>query len=755
MKKLFVVIWVLSLGLGIAMILPASAAPVGADASAVSLDETGDGSSVDLRGDQELVIDLEGNLSTGYAWDVASVDGAVLQRVGQFEFQQYADAVGSAGRQTLRFRASGAGQTGLVLVYRRPWEDAAPLRTYALDVRTSGPISAIDDAYTDAVPPASPGDVGPIDSAALPTTYDWCTGGGCTPVKNQGSCGSCWAFATVGVAESLVKVGDGVTRNFSEQYLVSCNTDGWNCVDGGGRAFDYFINEIPPGEPAAGAVYENDFPYTAQDDPCSSPYTHHEKLVSWDFVAGGTEYPTVAQIKQAIYDHGPVYVSVCAGSGWNSYSGGVFSTDESSACSPYPTNHGVVLVGWDDNQGVWYLRNSWGTGWGESLAGAGGYMRIAYGTSNVGRYPAYAVYEPSPDVSIVKSVVGSGFAPGDPITFTLAIENSGGAVAANTVVTDAMPAEVLSPTVASTLALTETGVVSYVWQVEPLSPGASGTITVSGQIDPSLPDDFAFTNEASIYDPEEMARSNNTGSVTVGEKKVYLPLVLRSWPPVVTDQFYAVADTCVLQGAPTSNFGSATDMWTGYDHCAGGQIGRSLVKFDLSSIPSGAMVNEAKLYLLLVNSCDMGERTHMVTAYRVNSDWSSSSVTWNTQPGIAEAYGSASIPSQTWSWYSFDVTNLVQGWVNGSFADYGLVIRGPESSGNDGARLGFGTVNGSYDPYLEITYVGADVEADPSVVRESEAEECGSAVVDALKPSADGPCCGFEYRALETGCTID
>jgi uncharacterized repeat protein (TIGR01451 family) len=543
-KKTLVSIWVLLLGLGIAMIPPASAAPAGADDEMVSLDEADNGGTVDLRGGQELVIDLEGNPSTGYVWEVALVDDAVLQRVGQFEFEHYSDAIGSAGRQTLRFRAAGEGQTDLVLAYRRPWEDAAPVRTYAVNVRTAGPIPPIDDVYTGAVPPSPARDVGFIGSDAAPADYNWCASGGCTPVKDQGDCGSCWAFATSGVVESLVKIGDGGEPNFAEQYLVSCNTRGWSC-DGGDRAFDYFIDEIPPGEPDAGAVYEADFPYEASDTvPCNPPHTHHEKLISWDYVGG--EYPSVAQIKQAIQDYGPVYVSVCAaGPVFNHYDGGIYETDESSCCGG-GTNHGVVLVGWDDSQGssgVWHLRNSWGTEWGETLAGSGGgYMRIGYGTSSVGRWPAYAVYQTFPNVGIAKSVVGSDFAPGDPVTFTLAIENSGSEVAAGTVATDIIPAEVLTPTFASTLAITPTGVVSYVWQVEPLSAGESGVITVYGWIDPSLPSGFIFTNTASVSDPEDTTPANNTSTVVVGGKSTYLPLVLRGdyqllWVTILDEDF--------------------------------------------------------------------------------------------------------------------------------------------------------------------------------------------------------------------------
>jgi uncharacterized repeat protein (TIGR01451 family) len=460
------------------------------------------------------------------------MDTAILHQVGQFEFQQYADVVGSAGRQVLRFHAAGEGRTDLVLAYRRPWEDATPLETFSVSVQTAGPITTIEDVYTEAVPPSPPRDVGPIDSAAVPTAYEWCSSGGCTPVKNQGQCGSCWAFATVGVVESLIKIGDGVTRDLAEQYLVSCNMDFWGC-NGGSKAFDYFIDKYVPTETAAGAVYETDYPYTSGTTKVTgictgSPHTKHEKLISWHQVAGGAQYPTVAQIKQAIYDYGPVYVSVCAGSAFQAYDGGIFNTDESAACSPYPTNHGVVLVGWDDNQGVWYLRNSWGTSWGESLAG-GGYMRIAYGTSNVGRLPAYAVYELHPDVSITKSVVGSGFAPGDPITFTLAISNSGDEVAAGVVVTDVIPAEVLAPTFASTLAITPIGATPYVWQVEPLSVGESGVITIYGAIDPSLPSDFAFVNSATISDPKDTSPGNNSSAVIVGGEHAYLPLLAKDW----------------------------------------------------------------------------------------------------------------------------------------------------------------------------------------------------------------------------------
>jgi predicted secreted protein len=231
-------------------------------------------------------------------------------------------------------------------------------------------------------PTSTPGTPG-----SLPAAFDWRTQGGVTSVKNQGYCGSCWAFSTVGSFEANIKIKDGVEKNLSEQYLLSCNTDGWGC-NGGWWAHDYHWWRIPSGEPDAGAVYEADFPYTASDTTsCNPPHTHHEKISSWAFVGSEEGVPPVQAIKQAIYDHGPVSAAICVGSAFDYYGGGIFQTNET--CDG-DVNHAIVLVGWDDNQGtngVWILKNSWSTGWGES-----GYMRIGYGISKVGYSANYVNY---------------------------------------------------------------------------------------------------------------------------------------------------------------------------------------------------------------------------------------------------------------------------------------------------------------------------------------------------------------------------
>ncbi len=311
---------------------------------------------------------------------------------------------------------------------------------------------------------------------------------------------------------------------------------------------------------------------------------------------------------------------------------------------------------------------------------------------------------PAPNVGIVKQVLGSDLNPGDRITFTLTISNSGSAVASNVVITDAVPAQVLTPTYAS---ITRTGALTYVWNVAPLGVGAGGVISIYGWIDPALESGFSFMNTATISDPQDSTPGNNSSTVIVGVQRVYLPLVVRNWPPLVTNTFYSVGDACVLQGRPTMNFGSTTDMWAGYDDYLNpdGMIARSLVRFNLSAIPSGATVNSATLRAYLVGSYDYPGRTRTVTAYRAGSTWSESSVTWNSQPAIAEAYGSSGVTHGAQGWYSFDVTNLVRGWVNGSLQNYGIVLRGPEWSGSDSSWKAFSTREGPYPPQLVITYI--------------------------------------------------
>ncbi len=198
--------------------------------------------------------------------------------------------------------------------------------------------------------------------------------------------------------------------------------------------------------------------------------------------------------------------------------------------------------------------------------------------------------------------------------------------------------------------------------------------------------------------------------------EVSLPVVMKNYvgtsPTPETVTLNPLADATVLSGYPDLNLGDVIDMWVGYDfdECYAGHTARSMAKFDLSPIPSGSSIQEATLSLYLVSSCDYDNRYHATTIYRIPQNWSSSTVTWYTQPSYAESYGTTYVGSRTWGRYGFDVQGLVQGWVNGAFPNYGLMIRGPESS-SSGARLGFATMEEDgtyYDPYIEVTWVSGD-----------------------------------------------
>ena len=226
--------------------------------SDIVLTEEDAGHHIDLSEGQVLAVSLQANPSAGYLWEIdAATAHRGIRQVGSSTFRPESDLIGSPVRQTMRFAIVEAGQGTLPLVYHRPWEGKEPLRAFSVQLEGVGAFSGLEP--TPAIDSQSTPSTGLSDIAAesrlgsassLPSTFNWCSQGGCTSVKNQGMCGSCWAFATSGVVESAIKLEDGITRNLSEQYLVSCNTRNWGC-QGGWWAFDYFIDAVPPGEPAA------------------------------------------------------------------------------------------------------------------------------------------------------------------------------------------------------------------------------------------------------------------------------------------------------------------------------------------------------------------------------------------------------------------------------------------------------------------------------------------------------------------------
>ena len=339
----------------------------------VDVTKSNSGQKIELAKNQVLEIKLPSNPSTGYGWYTTNINKSAIIQIGDWEYlpDSKSGDVGQWGTQITRFVGNFQGTTELELGYMRPWEkNTAPADNFKITVISKG-------KYTGNYKPVKPKPVGKynpsLSQKSLPSSFSWLAQNGCTPIKDQGSCGSCWAFAACGTFESNIKIIDGVTRDLAEQWLVNCATDMSGC-SGGWCPHHWW--QYP------GAVYESQEPYIAVDGTCDASYTYYEVIDSYADVIGGPQ-PADADIKQAIYDYGPVWVAIDAGSNFQNYPGGIFTTSDGTT-----VNHAVVLVGWDDSGGYWILRNSWGTGWGES-----GYMRIAYGVSVVGNSADYIVYK--------------------------------------------------------------------------------------------------------------------------------------------------------------------------------------------------------------------------------------------------------------------------------------------------------------------------------------------------------------------------
>lgn len=205
---------------------------------------------------------------------------------------------------------------------------------------------------------------------ALPDSVDWRDQGAITPVKNQGSCGSCWAFASTETLESHHFLKNGDLPILAPQQLVDCTPNPDHCGGTGGcegataeLAYTYLANISANG----GQTTESQYPYTARDGQCkdasttaAAKITGFQKLIenSYDDVI-----TTLANV-------GPIAVAVDA-SRWSFYGGGIFNSCNNNV--NIDIDHLVQLVGYgvDGSTPYWLVRNSWGEGWGEK-----GYIRL-------------------------------------------------------------------------------------------------------------------------------------------------------------------------------------------------------------------------------------------------------------------------------------------------------------------------------------------------------------------------------------------
>ena len=242
----------------------------------------------------------------------------------------------------------------------------------------------------------------------VPSSIDWSNKNGknyVTTIKNQGSCGSCWAFTAIGTAEAIYNIEKGIYEvasamnsswpiqhfyffgdlvdpasklrilslqypDLSEQDLLSCS--GAGSCDGG------YVSDALEYMKTSGVVSEDCFPYTAKDDPCNrceNWMSRLSKISDWTWVT--LDAFNNESVKTALQD-GPLCGWMQVYSDFNHYQSGIYEPTESAT---YEGDHGVVVIGYDENEDCWICKNSWGTNWGED-----GYFKIKMGSCGSGKW---------------------------------------------------------------------------------------------------------------------------------------------------------------------------------------------------------------------------------------------------------------------------------------------------------------------------------------------------------------------------------
>jgi len=297
-------------------------------------------------------------------------------------------------------------------------------------------------------------DIGPLADhlgEPLPASFDWRAHEGRSyigPIRDQGNCGSCYAFAACAAAEGTYNwakgLFDAACVDFSESFIIWClggleeyEENFYGC-DGA----DYSYSELEA-LVEEGVCLESAYPYTiVEPASCTHWNDPRTQFTTWQRVPCGD----IEAIKTAIMTYGPVDAAVLADqTAFMGYSGGIYE-DALTDCPGVPceyteTDHCIALVGWDDSgdpekNGYWILRNSWGTTWGES-----GYMRIKYRAARVSCEVAYLVYgapQPTPSPrpvtptptpvpappGLIVTLNQSAYMPGDTLSVSVSFQRA-------------------------------------------------------------------------------------------------------------------------------------------------------------------------------------------------------------------------------------------------------------------------------------------------------------------------------------------
>jgi len=228
--------------------------------------------------------------------------------------------------------------------------------TLILDLSNSAFLKATAERYV-------------LQNSDAPDSYDWRTQGVIPAVKDQKSCGSCWAFSAISNIESLYAIKNKNIITLSEQQLVDCDKVDAGCQGGWmDNAFDFLTKN-------GGVMGDVDYAYKAVKSTC----TFNQSKVKVQLNGFKDIDSNEETIKKVVFENGPLSVAVNA-TPFQFYTGGIL-TPTVQSCNPQQLNHGVVIVGYGSENGknFWIIRNSWGAKWGEQ-----GYIRLARGIGACG-----------------------------------------------------------------------------------------------------------------------------------------------------------------------------------------------------------------------------------------------------------------------------------------------------------------------------------------------------------------------------------
>jgi C1A family cysteine protease len=210
-----------------------------------------------------------------------------------------------------------------------------------------------------------------LTSTNLPDTLDLRPS--LTQIEDQGQCGGCWAFSLTATNRDGHAIGGNDPGRLSQEWLIDNSKEADGC---NGGDFDSAADLVSPG----GSPLYSACPYSSGSGKCAADLTPAASITGWHMLGDATNGPSVQDIEAQIASSGkPVSIAIAAAAGdWEDYSSGIYN-----GCTAGDLDHMINIVGWDNQgakfdssgnlpagKGVWILRNSWGTSWGES-----GYMR--------------------------------------------------------------------------------------------------------------------------------------------------------------------------------------------------------------------------------------------------------------------------------------------------------------------------------------------------------------------------------------------